>query len=373
MTPSRLLIPLTLRGTTLRNRIVVSPMCQYQAIDGCATDWHLVHLGRFALGGAGMVMTEAVAIEARGRITHGDLGLWSDEHCTALRRVADFLSANGATPGIQLAHAGRKASMQRPWRGNGPLGDADAALGDHAWPVVAPSALAVAPGWLLPSELSVDEMGKLRDTWVAAARLAVRAGFRAIEVHSAHGYLLHQFLSPLANRRTDAYGGDRESRMRFPLDVVTAVREAVPNDLPLLVRVSAVDGIEGGWDLADTIAYAAALRDRGVDVVDCSSGGMLRSATASPMSRQPGYQVSFSSAVRRAVGIKTMAVGLILGAEQAEHVLRNDDADLVAVGREFLVNPNWALAASTELLGEQGYEHWPENAGWWISRRTIDR
>lgn len=372
MTSPRLFTPLALRGTTLRNRIVVSPMCQYQAVNGCATDWHLVHLGRFALGGAGMVLTEAVAIEARGRITHGDLGLWTQEHCTALKRVADFVHAHGAIPAIQLAHAGRKASMQRPWHGNGPLSQADAERGDVAWPVVGPSALPVDPGWLLPSELGVEEMGELKEAWVTSARFAVQAGFEAIEIHSAHGYLLHQFLSPLSNRRSDAYGGDRGARMRFPLEVVTAVREALPDDLPLLVRVSAVDGVEGGWDLPDTLAYAAELRDRGVDVIDCSSGGMLGSATASPVSRRPGYQVPFASAARHSLGIKTMAVGLIFDAEQAEQVLRNGDADLVAVGREFLVNPNWALSAAVKLLGKRGYAHWPANAGWWVSRRTIE-
>lgn len=368
----RLLTPLTLRGQTLRNRIVVSPMCQYLASDGQATDWHLVHLGRFAMGGAGMVMTEAVAVEARGRITHGDLGLWCEHHRIALARVAAVLKANGAVPAIQLAHAGRKASMQRPWFGNGPLDQADAARGDHPWPVVGPSATPVAPRWLIPAALTADELAAMRKTWIHAAQLAVDAGFEAIEVHCAHGYLLHQFLSPLSNQRSDAYGGEREGRMRFPLEIVEAVRSTIPKDMPLLVRVSSVDGVEGGWTLSDTLVFAAALRERGVDVVDCSSGGLLGSATGVSFARRPGFQVPFASAVKREAGIRTMAVGLILSAAQAEAILAEDAADLVALGREFLVNPNWAMKASIDLLGQDGYKYWPQNAGWWLSRRKVD-
>ncbi|MBI4290835.1 MAG: NADH:flavin oxidoreductase/NADH oxidase [Betaproteobacteria bacterium] len=368
-----LLSPIALRGARLRNRIVVSPMCQYRALDSIASEWHLVHLGRFALGGAGMVMTEATAVEPRGRITHGDLGIWSDEQGTALARIAAFLKENGAVPAIQLAHAGRKASMQRPWFGNGPLGAEDFARGDRPWPIVAPSAVPLAPGWLEPQALEIGELRSLVSAWVDAAKRAVQAGFEAVEIHSAHGYLLHQFLSPISNRRGDAYGGDRSGRMRFPLDVVDAVRRALPPSVALFVRVSAVDGIEGGWALEDTVAYAIALRERGVDVVDCSSGGIASgSSSALPVPRRRGFQLPFAAEVRRRAGVASMAVGLIIEAQQAEAALAAGDADLIAIGRELLRNPNWSLLATNELLGDAGYGHWPPCWGWWLERRRIE-
>lgn len=369
----KLLAPIALRGTRLRNRIVVSPMCQYRALDAIASDWHLVHLGRFALGGAGMVITEAIAVEPRGRITHGDLGLWSEEQASALARIATFLKENGSVPAIQLAHAGRKASMQRPWLGNGPLSAEDIARGDRPWPIVAPSALPLGPGWLEPHALELVDLRLLKRAWVDAAKRAAQAGFEALEIHSAHGYLLHQFLSPISNRRGDAYGGDRSGRMRFPLEVVDAVRRALPPSMALLVRVSAVDGIEGGWALEDTVAYAVALRERGVDVVDCSSGGIATgSASTLPVARRRGFQLPFAAEIRRRAEVATMAVGLILEAQQAEAALAAGDADLIAIGREFLRNPNWALLANNELLGDSGYRHWPPNWGWWLERRRIE-
>ena len=363
--------PLTLRGLTLRNRIVVSPMCQYKAHNGLANDWHLVHLGRFAMGGAGMVLTEATAVEARGRITHGDLGLWSDDQVKPLRRITTFLRENGAMPTIQLAHAGRKACVQRPWFGNGPLGEADRVRGDLPWDVVSASALPVDAQWLRPLELDQGQIDDLLIAWQMAARRAVDANFAAIELHCAHGYLLHQFLSPLSNQRQDAYGGSLENRMRFPLDVVQAVRAVIPSDMPLFLRVSAIDGVAGGWTLADTLVFAAQLRNLGVDVVDCSSGGMLGSPTANPLSRQRGFQVPFAQAVRQTVGVSTMAVGLILDPQQAQQVLLDGCADLIALGREFLSDPNWGVHAALELLGRDGYREWPENAAWWLSRRSV--
>ena len=364
-----LFTPIALRGVTLKNRIVISPMCQYSAVDGRANDWHLVHLGRFALGGAAMVFTEATAVEARGRITHGDLGLWSDEQVPGLRRVADFLRANGALPAMQLAHAGRKASMQRPWRGNGPLDERDRARGDLPWRIVAPSALPLDEGWLTPHELSVAEIGALQQAWRDAARRALDAGFEVLELHSAHGYLGHEFLSPLSNRRSDAYGGDLAGRMRFTLELAEAVRAVWPADKPLFVRVSSVDGIEGGWTLEDTVALARELAARGVDVIDCSSGGLAGSATAAKIKRSPGFQVPYAERVRRDAGVKTMAVGLILEPAQAEAILAAGQADLIAVGREALVDPSWALHAEA-ALGLQGeFESWPVQAGWWLERR----
>ena len=365
----RLFTPLALRGVTLKNRIVISPMCQYSAVDGHANDWHLVHLGRFALGGAGMVFTEATAVEARGRITHGDLGLWEDGQIAGLSRVANFLRAHGAVPAIQLAHAGRKASMQRPWHGNGPLDERDRARGDLPWQVVAPSALPLDEGWLVPHELSVAEIAALQDAWRRAARRALAAGFDVLEMHSAHGYLGHEFLSPLSNRRGDRYGGDLAGRMRFTLETAEAVREVWPQDKPLFVRVSSVDGLEGGWTIEDTVTLARELAARGVDVVDCSSGGLAGSATAARVKRGPGFQVPFAERVRREAGVKTMAVGLILEAQQAEAILEAEQADLIAIGREALYDPSWALHAEA-ALGLQGeFESWPVQSGWWLERR----
>jgi len=299
--------------------------------------------------------------------------LWSDEQGAALARVATFLKENATVPAIQLAHAGRKASMQRPWFGNGPLNAGDLARGDHPWPIVAPSAEPLGPGWLKPHALEVAELRSIERAWVEAAKRAVQAGFEAVEIHSAHGYLLHQFLSPISNTRGDAYGGDRSGRMRFPLEVVDAVRRALPPSVALLVRVSAVDGIEGGWTIEDTVAYAVALRERGVDVVDCSSGGIATgSASTLPVARRRGFQLPFAAEVRRRAGVATMAVGLILEARHAEAALAAGDADLIAVGREFLRNPNWPWLATNDLLGDSGYRHWPPYWGWWLERRRIE-
>lgn len=368
---SRLATPLTLRGVTLPNRIAISPMCQYSATDGFVDDWHLVHLGRFAMGGAGLVFVEATGILPEGRITHGCPGLWSDEQIPGLRRIADFVRARGSVPAIQLGHAGRKASMQRPWYGNGPLDESDAARGDRPWEVVAPSALPLEEGWLVPRALERADMDRLIEAWVAAAGRAERAGFDVIELHAAHGYLLHSFLSPLSNRRTDAYGGDREGRARFPLEVAAALRKAWPAEKPLFVRLSCVDGIEGGWALEDTLWLAGRLKELGVDVVDCSSGGLSGSATAARVKRGPGFQLPFSEAVRRETGMTTMAVGLILEPEQAETALAEGRADIVAIGRQALVEPNWPLQAIAALEGgePETFRRWPQQAGWWLERR----
>ena len=365
-----LLSPVTVRGVTLRNRVVISPLCQYSAGDGMANDWHFAHLARFALGGAGAVFVEATAVHRDGRITHGDMGLWSDAHVAPLRRIADFLRAQGAVPAIQLGHAGRKASMQRPWHGNGPLDSSDRARGEEVWRIVAPSALAMDEGWLTPVELGHAEMAELREHFRRAALRAAAAGFDIVEVHGAHGYLLHSFLSPLSNRRNDAYGGDRAGRMRFPLEIAETVRAAWPQDKPVFFRVSSVDGIDGGWTLDDTVALARELKARDVDVVDCSSGGIAGSATAARIPRHPGFQVPFAERVRREAGIKTMAVGLIMEPQQAEDVLQAGQADLIAIGRQALYEPNWPLHAERALGGDAAdFERWPVQAGWWLERR----
>jgi 2,4-dienoyl-CoA reductase-like NADH-dependent reductase (Old Yellow Enzyme family) len=333
--------PLALRDVMLRNRIAVSPMCQYSSEDGLANDWHLVHLGSRAVGGAGLVMTEASAVSARGRISPQDLGIWEDRHGEPLARVTRFIKSQAAAAGIQLAHAGRKASTRRPSEGGRPLSAAEG-----GWPVVGPSPIPFAEGYPVPEPLDREGLREVVRQFRAAALRSVAAGFDLIEIHAAHGYLLHSFLSPLSNRRTDDYGGSLENRMRLPLEVVEAVRGAVPKGMPLFVRISATDWVEGGWDVGQSAALARELAARGVDVVDCSSGGAV------PGARIPvaaGYQVPLAEAIRREAGIKTAAVGLITEPRQAEAILRAGQADLVMLGRVLLRKPYWPLRAARAL------------------------
>jgi 2,4-dienoyl-CoA reductase-like NADH-dependent reductase (Old Yellow Enzyme family) len=346
---AKLFEPLALRGVTLRNRLGASPMCQYSAVEGRATDWHLVHLGGLAQGGAGLVIAEATAVEPRGRISAADLGLWDDAQVEPLARVARFVEEQGAVPAVQLAHAGRRASVRAPWdRGGTPRLPADG-----GWVPLAPSALAFAHGHATPHALDEREVAELPGLFAAAARRALAAGFRAVEVHAAHGYLLHQFLSPLSNRRHDGYGGDFEGRTRLAREVVAAVRAAWPERLPLLVRLSATDWTEGGWSPDETVELARALKGLGADLVDCSSGGLVPSA-APPVG--PGYQVPFAERVRREAGIATAAVGLITTPAQAEAVVAGGRADLVLLGRELLRDPRFPLRAAA-ALGAEG--PWP--------------
>ena len=361
-----------LRDVRLRNRIVVSPMCQYSAQDGHVTDWHLVHLGKFAQGGAGVVFVEATAVEKRGRITHGDTGIWDDAHVAGLHRIAAFIRSQGAAPAIQLAHAGRKASMARPWYGNGPLTPADLERGDKAWSIVAPSAAPIGDEWLKPCPLEKPDLDALKKAYREAARRAHAAGFEIIELHAAHGYLLHTFLSPLSNTRSDEYGGTLENRMRFPLEVAAEVRAAWPAQKPLFVRLSSIDDVEGGWAIEDTVALSRKLKAAGVDVVDCSSGGILGSATAATRTlipRVPGFQIPFAERVKKEAGLMTMAVGLILTPQQAEEALQAGRADLIAVGREALYDPNWPLHAAAALGVDPEFARWPMQYGWWLTRR----
>lgn len=369
MTHPLLFTPITLRGLTLKNRIVVSPMCQYSAHEGVANDWHLVHLGKLASGGPGMIFVEAIAVQRNGRITHGDLGLWNDDQIAPLRRINDFMRSQGAVPAAQLGHAGRKASMQRPWHGNGPLDDTDRARGEDVWDVQAPSSVALDNGWLVPHEMSLDDIEALKTSFREAARRALQAGFEVIEVHGAHGYLLHEFLSPLSNRRNDRYGGSFENRIRLPLEIARELRSEWPQDRPLFFRISSVDGIDGGWTLEDSIALARSLKEAGIDVMDCSSGGLMGSATAARVKRYPGFQVPYAAAVRKEAGMMTMAVGLILEAAQAEDILQKGEADLIAIGREVLHNPNWPLHAQAALGIDNEYADWPVQYGWWLDKR----
>lgn len=367
---SMLYSKMTLRGITSRNRVVVSPMCQYSASDGMANDYHLVHLGRFALGGAGIVIAEATAVEARGRITGGDLGLWSDAQIEPLRRVTDFLRGHGAVPGVQLGHAGRKASTQAPWKGHGPLTEADRQRGDPPWPVVGPSAIAAGPGWPVPHALSEDDMAVIVEAWADAAHRADLAGFDIIDLHGAHGYLLHSFLSPLSNHRTDRYGGSIENRMRFPLQVVETVRRRWPQHKATFYRLSVVDGVEGGWTLEDSEIFCRELYERDVDVIDVSSGGPIADRSNDARIRRTyGFHAPYSAHIRRKLGGLVATVGLVVEGPQAEAILRAGDADLIAVGREFQNDPNWALHAQSQLLGER-FSDWPPQSGWWLDKRA---
>lgn len=368
---SPLFEPLQIRGLHIPNRLVISPMCQYSAGDGLANDWHLVHLGKFAQGGAGIVFTEAAAVQRRGRITHGDLGIWSDAHAQALAGITGFIRSMGSTSAIQLAHAGRKASMQRPWHGNGPLNDEDIARGEEPWKVIAPSAIPLGEGWLQPAEMGSGDIAQVVEDFAAAARRSNQAGFDIVEVHAAHGYLAASFLSPISNHRKDGYGGDRKGRSRMLLETVEAVRGEWPEEKPLFVRVSAVDGAPEGWSLDDTIALAKDLKELGVDVIDCSSGGILGAATAAKGAPPPlGFQVPFAEAIKKQAGLSTQAVGLIVSPEQAEAVIAEGRADLVAIGREALSDPNWPVRAAVALGADVDWERWPQQYGWWLSRRA---
>lgn len=374
MPASHLFRPLTLRGLTLKNRIVVSPMCQYSALDGAVNEWHFAHYAMLAKGGPSLVFVEATGIEARGRITYGCTGIWNDEQIPGLRKVADLIRRHGAVPGIQLAHAGRKGSVQRPWDGNGPLNDTDFARGERPWEVISSAALAQDEGWLVPRALAESEIPALLEAYRAAARRALRAGFEVVEVHGAHGYLLNEFFSPLCNTRQDGYGGSFAKRMRLPLEAAEAVRAEWPDDKPVFYRTSVVDDADGGITVEDTIELAKALKARGVDVLDCSAGGIARaSATNSPGPDQPGCYVPYARAVKRGSGITTMVVKLITEPLQAERILAEGSADLVAIGRELLFNPNWALHAARTLGEDPGFAFWPKQYGWWLEKRTHGR
>jgi 2,4-dienoyl-CoA reductase-like NADH-dependent reductase (Old Yellow Enzyme family) len=342
MTPP-LFSPYSLRGVTLRNRVGVSPMCQYSAAtDGRATDWHLAHLGARAAGGAGLVFTEGTAVTPEGRISPWDLGLWNDAQVAPLRRITELITALGAVPGIQLAHAGRKASVKRPWEGGGPLHPSDG--GWHT--LLAPSAIAFDEHFPLPAEATLSELETLVAQFGDATRRAVAAGFRVIELHAAHGYLLHSFLSPLTNHRTDAWGGSLRNRARLLLDTVQAVRVWLPDDLPLMVRLSVTDWHPDGWTLEDTMQLVPLLRSAGVDLIDCSSGGIAHGIRY-PVS--PGYQVPFARQIRDTTGCATAAVGLISDAVQANDIVVSGAADLVLLARELLRDPHWPLRAASQL------------------------
>ncbi|MBW2473070.1 MAG: NADH:flavin oxidoreductase/NADH oxidase [Deltaproteobacteria bacterium] len=345
---SKLFSPMQMRSLTLRNRIFVSPMCQYSCQEGLPNDWHMVHLGSRAVGGAAMVIAEATAVAPEGRISPSDCGLWNDAQAEAFAPIAHFIAAQGALPAIQLGHAGRKASVMPPWLGSG------AAQEDAGgWQPVAPSALPFGPGSPKPRELEVADLERIAAQFEASARRALKAGFQVVEIHMAHGYLLHQFLSPLSNKRDDAFGGRLENRMRLPLEVAHRVRAIWPDELPVMVRLSVTDWVDGGWDLAQSLVLCEHLKELGVDLIDCSSGGLVPDAV---IPAAPGFQTPFAAEIRKKVGIATGAVGLITAAVQAEQILATGSADVVLLARELLRDPYWPIHVAAELKADHP---WP--------------
>ena len=359
--------PLSIRGLTFRNRIVVSPMCQYKAVEGRAQDWHFAHHSRFALGGVGAAVVEATGVTRDGRISPGCAGIWEDGQIPGYRRIADTYRAYGVASGIQLSHAGRKASTARPWDGGAPLPSNGE---EPAWETVGPSALPAQEGWPPPRVLEPEEIEEIVEAFQAAAARALEAGFDFLEIHGAHGYLLHSFFSPLSNRRTDAFGGDRERRMRLPVMVAEAIRSVWPAERPLFYRASVVDGVGGGITVKDTVALARALKGAGVDAIDCSSGGLLGSVSLTNKLPPPGFQVPLAEAVRHGAGIPTVAVGMLTEPGQAEEVLQNRQADFIAIAREFIADPNWAYRASRELGLDDPHGILPFSYAFYLRRRA---
>ncbi|KLT64820.1 NADH:flavin oxidoreductase/NADH oxidase [Pedobacter sp. BMA] len=345
---SKLFSPFKIKDVTLKNRIVISPMCQYSAVDGFANDWHLVHLGSRAVGGAALIIQEATAVLPNGRITHADLGIWKDEHVDKYKQIVSFIHDNGAIAGIQLAHAGRKASCDLPWNGGEQLTE-----GENSWETIGPSPIAFKSGQKAPHELSISEIQDVVFAFRAAAKRAVDAGYKVVEIHAAHGYLLHEFFSPLSNTRTDIYGVSFENRIRLVIDVVEAVQSVWPENLPLFVRISATDWTENGWNENDSLQLAAVLKDKGVDLIDTSSGGNVADAF---IPAGPNYQVPFADKIRNEVGIYTGAVGIIVEAQQAEDILQQDKADLIFIARESLRDAYFPTHAA-QVLGDD--TEWP--------------
>ena len=361
--------PFKLRSMHLKNRVMLSPMGTFSANDGLLTESQIVHYGRFALGGVGLMMVENTSVSPLGRITPGCPGLWSEDQAKQLKRIVDLGHSHGTAVGVQLCHGGRKGSSQRPWHGGGPLGQVDVdERGEEKWEARAPSDNAFDEGWPAPREMTHADIDELVEDFRSATARAIAAGCDTVEMHCAHGYLLHNFLSPLANTRTDEYGGDLAGRMRAPLRIAEAMRSVTPEDKPLMARLSSVDGVDIGWSIEDSVAFSAELRARGFDMIDCSSGGNKLPRGKSLVARTPGFQVEFANRIRNALDFPTVAVGLIRSGTQAEEILQAGKADLIAIGREMLLNPNWVGQAALELMGEAGWSLWEERYGWWLRR-----
>ena len=354
---AHLFSPLKIKNIEFKNRIVVSPMCEYSSEDGFANDWHLVHLGSRAIGGAALIITEATAVSPEGRISYGDLGIWKDEHIEKLKQITDFIYEHGSIAGIQLAHAGRKASHEVPWKGGKQIPASD----KNGWKPLAPSAIPFTESEEAPVELDKQGVEKVKADFKAAATRALKAGFKVIELHGAHGYLINEFLSPLSNHRTDEYGGSFENRIRLLLEIIESVKQVWPDDYLLFVRISSTDWAEGGWTVDDSVALAKILKDKGIDLVDCSSAGNVVSAKI-PL--KPGYQVEFAEKIRKESGILTGAVGLITEAKQADEIIQNGQADIVLLARELLRDPHFPLRAAHELGQDIKWPSQYERAKW---------
>jgi len=366
----KLFTPIKLRDITFKNRVTVSPMSQYRAVDGFANDWHMVHLGRFSMGGAGLVYTEATAVEVDGRRTHGDLGIWSDAHIEKLKNITAFLNREGSVPGIQLSHAGRKASERRPWHGETPVDQEDISeRKETPWAASGPSPIPYAEGWPTPTEMSDSEIQSVILSFGEAARRSHEAGFKIIEVYAAHGFLIHQFISPVSNQRTDSWGGNAEKRNRFAVEVAKEIRRNWPEQYPLAFRLSATDWLDGGLEVEDTVETVKALKAVGVDIIDCSTGGIGGKERPRRMVIEQGFQTPFSEQIRKEADIATMAVGFLWDAVACEEVLVSGKADMIALARELLDDPNWPLHAAAKLGADENHTMWPIESGWWLMKR----
>ena len=377
---SELFSPIKIRGVTSSNRVVLSPLCMYSAKKGIPNDWHFSHLSTYARAGVGIIFTEATAVQEDGRITPYCCGLWNDKQAIEFQKIAKFIDKMGSIPAIQLAHAGRKASAKQPWKGGVPLDSNTEKIEEKPWKPIAPSEIALSEGWQTPRAMSILEINRLIQNYVNSAKRAVAAGFKIIEIHAAHGYLIHSFLSPISNKRDDEYGGSYEGRIKLLKNIIVAIRKEVPEELPIFCRISAIDGQKNGWTILDSIKLAKTLNNLGVDVIDCSSGGIIgrpRFAVNDKgevlnknTDRGLGFQVPLANEIKKSVDIKTMAVGVIINAKQAEEIIIQKKADLIAMGREMMYNPFWLLHAAQELNVDPNFDMWPDQYRWAVSRRS---
>jgi len=377
---SKLFSSIDIRGVRLPNRIVLSPLCMYSAKNGVANEWHFSHLSTFARAKIGLIFTEATAVQKIGRITPFCLGLWNSKQAKALKPIVKFIKEMGSIPGFQLAHAGRKAGTKEPWNGGGPLDDNDIEKGNKPWKTIAPSSIPLAENWVTPKAMDKSDIKKLIKSYVNSAKLAIDIGFKVLEVHAAHGYLLHSFLSPLSNKRNDSYGGELFGRARLLTEIIIAIRKEISQEIPIFCRISAVDGLKNGWSMQDSLELAKILTEIGVDVIDCSSGGLTGrprfvahddgQLMKTNVDRGLGFQVPYAEKIKRNVGIKTMAVGVIVDPHQAENILLQKQADLIAMGRELMYNPFWPLHAAQELDADPDFSLWPKQYKWGINRRA---
>ena len=377
---SKLFSKLKIRGVEFPNRLVLSPLCMYSAKDGIANDWHFSHLSTFARARVGCIFAEATAVREEGKITPYCLGLWNENQKNAFKPIVNFIKKMGSVPAFQLAHAGRKASAKEPWKGGLPLDKEDEKQGIYAWKTVAPSSIALAEGWQVPKALEKKDLDDLVLSYIKSAKLALEAGFQVLEIHAAHGYLLHSFLSPISNKRNDEYGGTLEGRAKILKEIAISIRNNIPDTVPLFCRISAVDGQKNGWELNDSISLSKILAEVGIDVIDCSSGGIAGrprfaanddgSALKSNLDRGLGFQVPYAYEIKKNSEIKTMAVGVIVDPKQAENILTEEKADLIAMGRELMYNPFWLLHAAQILGVDPDFNLWPEQYRWGVNRRS---